>query len=78
MEKKLEDTGLGKALYMISVFKNVITGANLCLISASLDVESQHKDGKEKLTYHKKGLIESMYSFLFPFNCSLTTITEDF
>jgi hypothetical protein len=57
MEKKLEDTGLGKALYMISVFKNVITGVNLCLISASLDVESQHKDGKEKLTYHKKGLM---------------------
>jgi hypothetical protein len=57
MEKKLEDTGLGKALYMISVFKNVITGVNLCQISASLDVESQHKDGKAKLTYHKNGVM---------------------
>jgi hypothetical protein len=58
MEKKLEDTGQGKALYMMSVFKNVITGANLCQISATLDVESQHKDGKAKLTYPKKGVVD--------------------
>lgn len=47
MEKKLEDTGLGRALHM-DVFKNAITEANLIPTNAIQDVENQHKDGKEK------------------------------
>lgn len=47
MEKKLEDTGLGRALHM-DVFKNAITEANLIQTNAIQDVENQHKDGKEK------------------------------
>jgi hypothetical protein len=54
MEKKLEDTGLGKALYMMSVFKNVTTEANLCQTNATLDVENQHKDGKGKIIINCK------------------------
>jgi len=38
--------------------KSSIHGANLCQISATLDVESQHKDGKAKLTYPKKGVVD--------------------
>lgn len=49
MEKKLEDTGLGRALHM-DVFKNAITEANLIPTNAIQDVENQHKDGKEKKT----------------------------
>ena len=63
MEKKLEDTGLGKALYMMSVFKNVTTEANLCQTNATLDVENQHKDGKGKIIINCKK--ESPYALFF-------------
>lgn len=49
MEKKLEDIGPGKVLYMKNVFKNATTEANLCQTNAELDVDNRHKDGKLKM-----------------------------
>lgn len=60
MEKKLEDTGLGRALLM-DVLKNAITEANLIQTNATQDVEDQHKDGK---TREKS----SMHFFIFEIN----------
>lgn len=54
MERKLEDTGPGRALYMINVFRNAIIEANSCRTNAAQDVENQHKDGKHKWKIKKK------------------------
>jgi len=48
MEKKLEDTGPGKVLFMKSVLQNATIEANSCQTNALLGVVNQHKDGKRK------------------------------
>lgn len=49
MEKKLEDTGLEKALNKMNVFSNAITEANSAPTNAALGVENHHRDGKPLL-----------------------------
>ena len=47
--EELEDTGLEKALYMMSVYNNVSIEANSIPTNAAQGVENHHRDGKSKI-----------------------------
>ena len=68
MEKKLEDSGLEKTLYMISVQSNVITEANSAPTNAAQGVENQHREMVSQKGW--KQSVEKSYIiiFLFLFN----------
>lgn len=65
MEKKLEDTGLGKVLYMMSVFKNAITEADSAQTNAAQDVENQHKDGNSITAIRYSHITLIYFSFFY-------------